>query len=97
MDATADAQTFGTLIQKYEETRPLPEIDPDLADVDKIGLMIDVFYRGHASKMLGLKNTFSHLYERFMEKYTVKRPEYNEDDDSETIFEKVFGSMDDDA
>lgn len=96
MDATADAQTFGTLIQKYEETRPLPEIDPDLEDVDKIGLMIDVFYRGHASKMLGLKNTFSHLYERFMQKYTVNKPEYNEEDDSETIFEKVFGAVEDD-
>lgn len=96
MDATADAQTFGTLIQKYEETRPLPDVDPDLADVDKIGLLIDVFYRGHASKMLGLKNRFSHLYERFMKKYTVDKPEYNEDTDSETVFEKVFGSMEED-
>ena len=96
MDATADAQTFGTLIQKYEETRPLPEIDPELEDVDKLGLLVDVFFRGHASKMLGLKNTFSHLYERFMKKYTVNKPEYNEDTDSETVFEKVFGSMEDD-
>ena len=96
MDATADAQTFGTLIQKYEETRPLPEIDPELEDVDKLGLLIDVFYRGHASKMLGLKNTFSHLYERFMKKYTVNKPEYDEDEDSETVFEKVFGSIEDD-
>lgn len=96
MDANADAQTFGTLIQKYEETRPLPEIDPELEDVDKLGLLIDVFYRGHASKMLGLKNTFSHLYERFMKKYTVNKPEYDEDEDSETVFEKVFGSIEDD-
>jgi len=96
MDATADAQTFGTLLQKYEETRPLPEVDPDLEDVDRIGLLIDVFYRGHASKMLGLKNAFSHLYERFMKKYTVNKPEYDEDTDSETIFEKVFGSIEDD-
>lgn len=96
MDATADAQTFGTLLQKYEETRPLPDVDPDLEDVDRIGLLIDVFYRGHASKMLGLKNAFSHLYERFMKKYTVNKPEYDEDTDSETIFEKVFGSIEDD-
>ena len=64
MDSMADAQTFGTLIQKYEETRPLPEIDPELEDVDKIGLYIDSFYRGHMSKMLGLKNRFSNIYER---------------------------------
>ena len=92
MDSLADAQTFGTLIQKYEETRPLPEIDPELEDVDKIGLYIDVFFRGHTSKMLGLKNAFSHIYEKVMKKYTVTRPQYDEDEDSEIIFEKVFGS-----
>ena len=93
MDAMADAQTFGTLIQKYEETRPLPEIDPELEDVDKIGLYIDSFYRGHMSKMLGLKNRFSNIYERVMEKFTVKPPEYDEETDSEILFEKIFGSM----
>lgn len=93
MDAMSDAQTFGTLIQKYEETRPLPEIDPELEDVDKIGLYIDSFYRGHMSKMLGLKNRFSNIYERVMEKFTVKPPEYDEETDSEILFEKIFGSM----
>ena len=90
----SNAQTLGTLIQKYEETRPLPEIDPELQDVDKIGLYIDAFYRGHACKMLGLKNRFSNIYERIMSKYTVKPPEYDEEDESETIFEKVFGTKD---
>lgn len=94
MDTLADAQTFGTLIQKFEETRPLPEIDPDLQDVDKIGLYIDVFFKGHTSKMLGLKNTFTHIYENFMSKFTVKKPEYNEEEDSEAIFEKIFGVKD---
>lgn len=95
-ELAADSQTFGTLIQKYEETRPLPEIDPELQDVDKIGLYIDVFFKGHACKMFGLKNTFSHIYERFMSKYTVEKPHYNEDQNSETVFEKIFGSVTDD-
>lgn len=94
MDTFADAQTFGTLIKKYEETRPLPEIDPELADVDKIGLYIDTFYRGHASKMLGIKNSFSHLYEKVMSKYVVTPPEYDDESDSEVLFEKIFGSID---
>lgn len=93
MDSMADAQTFGTLIQKYEETRPLPEIDPELQDVDKIGLYIEAFFKGHASKMLGLKNRFSNIYENVMAKYTVKPPEYDEETDSEILFEKIFGSM----
>lgn len=95
LDTMSDAQTLGTLIQKYEETRPLPEIDPELEDVDKIGLYIDTFYRGHASKMLGLKNRFSNLYEKVMSKYTVKPPEYDGETDTEAIFEKIFGSVDD--
>ena len=42
-DTTANNQTFGTLIDKWENTRPIPEIDEDLRDVDKIGLYIDTF------------------------------------------------------
>ena len=93
MDTMSDAHTFGTLIQKYEETRPVPEIDKDLEDVDKIGLYIDTFYRGHACKMLNIKNAFSHLYEKVMNKYVVKPPEYNDVTDSEILFEKIFGSV----
>ena len=95
MDSMADAQTLGTLIQKYEETRPLPEIDPELEDVDKIGLYIDSFYRGHACKMLDIKNKFTNLYEKVMSKYTVKPPEYDDESDSEILFDKIFGSIDD--
>lgn len=95
MDAMADAQTLGTLIQKWENERPLPEIDEELKDVDKIGLYIEVFFRGHLSKMFGLKNSLSHIYENFMEKYTVKRPQYEEDDDTELVFDSMFNSLKD--
>lgn len=91
-DTLSDAQTFGTLLQKWEETRPLPDIDPELEDVDKIGLYIDAFFRGHTAKMMGLKNAFSHIYEKVMNKFTVTRPQYSDEEDSEAIFEKVFGS-----
>lgn len=94
-DALSDAQAFGTLLQKWEETKPLPEIDEDLKDVDKIGLYFDVFFRGHTCKMLGIKNAFSNIYERVIGKYTVTKPEYSEEEDSETIFAKVFGTKDD--
>jgi len=91
MDSMADAQTLGTLIQKWETERPLPEIDEDLRDVDRIGLYLEVFFKGHMSKMLNLKNNLSHIYENFMSKYSVKRPEYNEDEDSEVLFNSIFG------
>nr|DAS80524.1 MAG TPA: hypothetical protein [Caudoviricetes sp.] len=91
-NALTDNLTFGQLIDKWEQSYPVPEPDEDFKDVDKIGLYIDVFFKGHLSKMMGLKNAFSSLYDRFMSKYTVKKPQYDEDFDSETLFDQIFGS-----
>lgn len=91
LDNLSEAQTFGTLIQKYENERPLPEIDPDLRDVDRIGTYIEVFFKGHMAKMLDLKNNMSHIYENYMKKYTVNKTEYQEDSDSEELFASIFG------
>lgn len=92
-DTTADNQTFGTLIDKWENERPLPEIDEELKDVDKIGLYIEIFLKGHLSKMMGLKNGLSNLYSKFMKKYTVKKPEYSDDENSEVLFDAIFGNQ----
>lgn len=90
-NALTEAKSFGQLIQKWEDEKPIPEPEGDFKDVDKIGLYIDVFFKGHLSKMMGLKNAFSSLYDRFMSKYTVKKPEYQEDTDSEELFDQIFG------
>ena len=90
-DTTADNQTFGTLIDKWENERPLPEIDEELRDVDKIGIYLDVFFKGHLAKMMGLKNGFSRLYSKYMKQYTVEKPEYEGDEDSEALFDAIFG------
>ena len=95
-DTTADNQTFGTLIDKWENERPLPEIDEELKDVDKIGFYIDTFYKGHTCKMLNIKNAFSNLYSSMMKKFTVNKPEYNLDEDeydSEINFDTIFGDQ----
>lgn len=85
------SHTFGELIKKWEDTRPLPEVDPDLEDVDKIGYYFNIFL-GHTSKMVGLKNAFSNVYERFIKKFTVNRPKSDSDDDTEAIFDRIFGN-----
>lgn len=90
-DTTSDNQTFGTLIDKWENERPLPEIDEELKDVDKIGLYINVFFKGHLSKMMGIKNGLSNLYSKYMKKYTVEKPEYDDDENSDALFDAVFG------
>ena len=86
-----DNLTFGQLIDKWEQEKPIPEPEGEFKDPDKIGLLIDVFFKGHLSKMMGLKNAFSSTYEKFISKYTVKKPEYDEDTDSEALFDKIFG------
>lgn len=96
-DATADNQTFGTLIDKWENTRPLPEIDEELRDVDKIALYINIFFKGHLAKMMGLKNGLSNMYTNFMKKYTVEKPEYNGDENSEVLFDAIFGNQTSDS
>ena len=95
-NALTDNLTFGQLIDKWEQEKPIPEPDEEFKDVDKIGLYIDVFFKGHLSKMMGLKNAFSSLYEKFISKYTVKKPQYDEDFDSEALFDKIFGTKMDD-
>ncbi len=92
-ETVSDSQVFGTLIDKWENTRPMPEIDEELRDVDRIGLYIDVFFKGHLSKMMGIKNAFSNLYSKFISKYTVNKPEYDSDDNSEVIFDAIFGNQ----
>lgn len=96
-NALTEAKTFGQLIQKWENEKPIPEPEDDFKDVDKIGTYIDVFFKGHLSKMMGLKNAFSPLYEKFIKKYTVNKPQYDEEEDTEVLFDQIFGSkMDDD-
>ena len=90
-DTMADNQTFGTLIDKWENTRPLPEIDEELKDVDKIALYINIFFKGHLAKMMGLKNGLSNLYTKFMKKYTIEKPEYDNDENSDALFDAIFG------
>ena len=94
-NALTEAKTFGQLIEKWEDEwdggKPIPEPDPDFADPDKLIPLVDTFYKGHLAKMMGLKNGFSRLYDKYMKKYTVSQPQYDEDTDSEAIFEQIFG------
>lgn len=90
-DAMSDAQTFGTLIDKWENTRPIPEVEEELKDVDKIGLLIHTFYTGHMAKVLNLPSSLTALYDKFIKKYTVEKQEYSNDSDNEALFNSIFG------
>lgn len=74
----AEQSTFGTLIKKWENERPIPEPDPAWRDVDGIRKYVSVWFFGHLSKMMGIKNDYTQKYEEELSKYTVE----NEEDDS---------------
>ena len=88
-----DNLTFGQLIEKWETSYPVGECDPEFKDIDHIGMLIDVFFKGHLSKCVGLKNGLSRLYDKFMKKYTVTKPEYDSDEEEEAVFDNLFGSQ----
>lgn len=89
-DAELDNMPFGVGIRKWENTRPIPEPDPELQDVDGIVQYITVWFLGHLCHMVGIKNTYCKLYEEEMERLRVTAPEF-EDEDDEALFDHVFG------
>ena len=43
--------------------------------------------------MMGIKNGYSDAYLNYMKKYTVTKPEYDEDEESDIIFDAIFGGQ----
>ncbi len=90
-DAQMDNTPFGIWIRRFENERPLPEVDPELQDVDGIVRYISIWFLGHLCKMLGIKNGYCKLYEEELAKMRIEMPEYEEEDD-ETMFNDIFAS-----
>lgn len=88
-DAELENMPFGVGIRKWENTRPVPEPDPEFQDVDGIVRYITVWFLGHLCHMVGIKNTYCKLYEEEMERLRVTAPEF-EDEDDEALFDHVF-------
>lgn len=92
-DVALESTPLGVWIRRWENQRPIPEPDPELKDVDGIIRYIEVWFKGHLSKMLNIKNTYSKMYEDELNRLRIDRPEY-EDDDDETLFNDIFGDTD---
>lgn len=73
--AMVEQNTFGTLIKKWENERPISEPLPEWQDVDNIRKYITVYFLGHLCKMVGVQNKYSAAYEEEMAKYRVEMPE----------------------
>ena len=55
--------------------------------------LVDTFFKGHLAKMMGLKNGYSALYDSYMDKYRAKKKTYEEEENSEALFDQIFGGQ----
>lgn len=78
---------LGVWIKRWEDERPLPEIDDSLKDVDGIIKYVLTWVYGHVAHMLGVRNNHSKLYDEAIEKYRVSRPEYDDEDDDTMLYD----------
>ena len=90
-DESESKRTFGKMIQEWENENPIGETDEKYKDIDRLGLYIDVFYKGHALKSLGINKGISTLYDKFMKKYTAEKNISIDDETDEGLFAELFG------
>lgn len=91
-NAATDSLTFSQLIAKWEETKPIPEPDPELEDVSGIGKKIRVWFGGWLANALGLNVPQSQEYLDEVQKYTVNKPEVKIEEGESSTYKKIFGS-----
>lgn len=90
-DQLAQTETFGTLIKRWEDERPIPEPEDEFKDVDGIKKLVTVFFFGHLCKMFNIRNDYADMYDEEVAKYTVSRPQRDEDVEDEDLYaENLF-------
>lgn len=90
-NASTDNLSFGQLIEKWENERPIPEPSEEFKDVDGIGKYIRVWFSGWLAKALGLKGGYTTECEEEINKYIAKKPEAVEEGSSDDIYNHMFG------
>jgi hypothetical protein len=71
-----DQITFGTLIKKWENERPIPK-----PLEDEMKEYIDTFMIGHLAKMEGLNNELTEKYDKALSEYTINFSDINKDEE----------------
>jgi hypothetical protein len=80
-----EQESFGTLIKKFENERPIPEPDERWKDVDGISKYLKVWFLGHLARMVGLENPYQKEYDEEVNKYKIELDENEEDDDNDIL------------
>ena len=95
LDASIANTPLGVWLFRYENKRPLPEIDKSLQDVNRIKKYVFTWL-GHICKMCGVKNGYTRMYEEEINRLRVEKPEYEDEDDESVLMDAYSGSQDGD-
>lgn len=91
-----DKTPLGVWAWRYEHKRPLPEIDEEFKDVNGIRKYITIWLKGHLAKMVGLRNSYSQMYEDEIKRLSVEKIDY-EDDTDDAFLADLFSEDGDDS
>lgn len=85
-DMSLENVPLGVWINKFENERPLPEDENESV----LRKFVHTWMFGHLAKMVGLRNSYTQLYEDAMEELRVEKPEYADEDD-DAVITAAFG------
>ncbi len=85
-DEKTAEKPLGVMIEMFENEDPIPEVNPEWKDIDGIVKLFNIYFLGHLSKMLGIKNRYSKDYEEEMQKYRAEIDDIKDSPD-EDVFE----------
>lgn len=93
----ADASTYntpmGVWIDRFEYKRPIPDDTTD-NEKDYFKKYILAWFSGHLSKMFGIKNANTKLYDEEIARYRVSRPEFDDDSDDDMMYDILSDTED---
>lgn len=88
-DSSLDKIPFGVGIGWCEQHKPISEPAPEFKDVDGIIHYITAWFYGHTAKMAGKKNAKSRIYDEEMDKFTVRKPRGEFEDDDDYLYDVI--------
>ena len=86
-----DDMTLGVGAKHWEMTRPIPQADPEWADVDHIAEYVLTWFAGATSDMFEVETPNTEMYRQAIDRYKVSHPGTEEYDDSEVISHILSG------
>ena len=88
-ESNIDNTPLGVWAWRYENKRPIPEVDEKCKDVNGLRKYITIWFKGHLAKMVGLRNSYSKMYEDEIKRLSVEKVDYDYDVD-DSFFSEIF-------